>query len=208
MISVLSGGAVKSIVQPLAAPWREEVSFEFQPMGKLVKTLQGGATPDMLIVTEAVLQQLKISPGKARPVARIGIGVAVREGAPVPDLSTAEAFKRAVLAAKSIICMDPAIGTSGKHVAEIFSRLGIQQQIRKKTTLGQGGYITEAVARGEVEMAIHHIAEITPVKGAKLAGPLPPGLQVETVYVAVARSAAPGVAAFIAHLASRYTSAQ
>ena len=205
MISVLSGGAAKSIVQPLAAAWREEVEFEFQPMGKLVKTLEGGAAPDMLIVTTGVASRLKL---QGKPVAKIGIGVAVREGARVPDLSSAEAFKRAVLAAKSIICMDPAIGTSGKHVADIFSRLGIQEQIRKKTTLGQGGYITEAVARGEVEMAIHHIAEITPVKGAKLAGPLPPGLQVETVYVAVARSAAPGVAAFIDHLASRYTSAQ
>jgi molybdate transport system substrate-binding protein len=202
VIRALSGGAVKSIVLPLAQGWREEVQFEFQPMGKLVKTLEAGAAPDMLIVTTEVASRLNV---KGKPVARIGIGVAVREGAPVPDLSSAEAFKRAVLAAKSIICMDPAIGTSGKHVDEIFKKLKIKDQIRSKTTLGQGGYITEAVARGEIELGIHHIAEITPVKGARLAGPLPPELQVETVYVAVARAAAPGVVAFIDYLASKGT---
>jgi molybdate transport system substrate-binding protein len=205
MIRALSGGAVKSIVLPLAARWGEEVQFDFQPMGKLVKTLEGGATPDMLIVTEEILRQLGVPAGNAKKVARIGIGVAVREGAPVPDLSSAEAFKRAVLGAKSIICMDPAIGTSGKHVDEIFHRLGIKDQIRQKCRLGQGGYITEAVARGEIELGIHHIAEITPVKGARLAGPLPPELQVETVYVAVARTGAAGVTAFIDHLASHYS---
>jgi len=202
MISVLSGGAVKSIVQPLAAAWREDARFEFQPMGRLVKTFAGGYKADVLIVTTEVAAKLGF---EGIPVARIGIGVAVREGAPIPDLSSAEAFKRAVLAAKSIICMDPAIGTSGKHVDEIFSRLGIKDQMRSKTRLGQGGYITEAVARGEVELGIHHIAEILPVKGAKLAGPLPPELQVHTVYVAVARSPSTGVSAFIGHLASGYT---
>ena len=202
MIRALSGGAVKSIVLPLAARWGEEVQFEFQPMGRLVKTLEAGATPDLLIVTTEVASRLNVV---GRPVARIGIGVAVREGAPVPDLSSAEAFKRAVLGAKSIICMDPAIGTSGKHVDEIFQRLGIKEAIRGKTRLGQGGYITEAVARGEIELGIHHIAEITPVKGARLAGPLPPELQVETVYVAVARTGAAGVTAFIDHLARHYS---
>jgi molybdate transport system substrate-binding protein len=121
----------------------------------------------------------------------------VREGAPLPDLSTAEAFRKTLLAAKSVTYMDPQIGTSGKHVTEVLSRLEILDQVLPKAKLGQGGQVAEAVARGEVELAIHQISEILPVKGVRLAGPLPPELQKFTVYAAapVPSSKAGGMAA-------------
>lgn len=208
MISVLSGGAVKSFVQPLAASFGGgTVRLEFQPMGRLVKTLAEGYPADMVVVTREVLEQLrkenKIHAEAAKPIARVGVGVAVHESAPLPDLSSTEAFRRALLAAKSLVYMDPQIGTSGKHVAEVLSRLGIEEQIRAKATLGQGGHITEAVGRGTIELGIHHISEILPVKGVKLAGPLPPELQTYTLYVAapVCGSEKGSVAnQFIAHL--------
>jgi molybdate transport system substrate-binding protein len=201
VISVLSGGAVKSLVQPLAASFRgDTVKLEFQPMGKLVKTLAEGYQADVVIVTREVLAKLQL---EGKPIARVGIGVAVHESAPIPDLSSTDAFRRALLAAKSVIYMDPAIGTSGKHVAGVLHRLGIAEQVNAKAKLGQGGHITEAVGRGEIELGIHHISEILPVKGIKLAGPLPPELQTHTVYLAVPTVSSGKVAtvkAFIAHL--------
>lgn len=203
MIRVLSGGAVQTFVRPLASSFPgDTVEVEFQPMGKLVKTLADGYAADVVIVTEEVLARLKL---KGTPVARVGVGVGVRESAPLPDLSTVEAFKRALLAAKSVIYMDPQIGTSGKHVAEVLQRLGISDEVNAKAKLGQGGQVAEAVASGEIELAIHQISEILPVKGVRFAGPLPSELQKFTIYVAarVLSSQAGGTAArFIEHLTS------
>jgi molybdate transport system substrate-binding protein len=200
-IRVLSGGAAKSLVDPLAKSFKDAtVQVEYQPMGKLVQSLKAGDPADMVIVTTEVLPSLQLN-GKA--IARVGIGVAVNEKAPSPDIATVEAFKKTLLAAKSVVYIDPKVGTSGKHVAQILEQLGISQQINSKARLGQGGYITEPVGRGEIELGIHQISEILPVKGVKLVGPLPAALQKYTVYVAAA-SAKTGkratVDAFIAHL--------
>jgi molybdate transport system substrate-binding protein len=203
MIRVLSGGAVQTFVRPLAVSFADDiVEVEFQPMGKLVKTLADGYAADVVIATEEVLARLKL---EGTPVARVGVGVGVGESSPLPDLSTAEAFKKALLAAKSVIYMDPKIGTSGKHVAEVLQRLGISHEVNAKAKLGQGGQVAEAVASGEIELAIHQISEILPVKGVRFAGPLPSELQKFTVYVAapVLSSRAGGKAArFIEHLTS------
>ena len=187
-ISVLSGGAAKSFIEPLAKTFPgHTVKLEFQPMGKLTKSLADGYQADMVVVTSEVLDQVKnqVRMENAKPIARVGIGVAVHESARAPDISTVEAFKKTLLAAKSVVYIDPKVGTSGKHVAEILQRLGIADQVNAKARLGSGGYITEPVGRGEIELGIHQISEILPVKGVKLAGPLPAELQKYTVYVAV-----------------------
>jgi molybdate transport system substrate-binding protein len=200
-LRVLSGGAAKSLVDPLAASFKgATVKMVYQPMGKLTQSLKAGDAADMVIVTSEVLPSLQLQ-GKA--IARVGIGVAVNEKAPSPDISTVEAFKKTLLAAKSVVYIDPKVGTSGKHVAYVLQQLGIADQVNRKTTFGQGGYITEPVGRGEIELGIHQISEILPVKGVKLVGPLPAELQKYTVYVA-APTARTGkqaaVDAFIAHL--------
>jgi molybdate transport system substrate-binding protein len=200
-IRVLSGGAAKSLVDPLAASFKgAAVKVEYQPMGKLTQSLKAGDPADMVIVTTEVLPSLQLQ-GKA--IARVGIGVAVNEKAPSPDISTVAAFKKTLLAAKSVVFIDPKVGTSGKHLAEVFKKLNIEKEIYAKATLGSGGYVTEPVGRGEIELGIHQISEILPVKGVKLVGPLPAELQKYTVYVAAA-SAKTGkkatVDAFIAHL--------
>ncbi len=211
-IKVLSGGAAKSLVDPLAASLKgHTVKVEYQPMGRLVQTLASlstaGAQVDMVIVTSEVYPSLerdgRVAPGSGKAIARVGIGVAVNEKAPLPDISTAEAFKRTLLAARSVVYIDPKTGTSGKHVAEVFKKLNIEKEMQAKTTLGQGGYVTEPVGRGEIELGIHQISEILPVKGVRLVGPLPPELQKYTVYVAAALPGTqkqPAVDAFIAHL--------
>jgi len=188
-LRVLSGGAAKSLVDPLAATFPGgKVEVQYQPMGKLTESLAQGAKVDLVVVTEEVLPRLeregRVKRG-AKPIARVGIGVAVNEKAPMPDISSVEAFKQTLLAAKSIVYIDPKVGTSGKHVAEVLSRLGIADQVNAKAKLGQGGYIVEPVGRGEIELGIHQISEILPVKGVKLVGELPRELQKYTVYVAV-----------------------
>ena len=203
-LRVLSGGAAKSLVDPLAASFPHgKVAVQYQPMGRLVESLAQGADVDLVIVTEETLPRLerdkRVQRG-AKPIARVGIGVAVNERAPSPDISTVEAFKRTLLAAKSVVYIDPKVGTSGKHVAEVLERLGIAEQVNAKATLGQGGYIVEPVGRGEIEVGIHQISEILPVKGVKLAGPLPGELQKYTTYVAAPVKQSRSVLDFIDHL--------
>jgi molybdate transport system substrate-binding protein len=203
-LRVLSGGAAKSLVDPLAASFKNGVAkVDYQPMGRLVESLAQGAEVDMIIVTEETLPRLeregRVQRG-AKPIARVGIGVAVNEKAPAPDISTVDAFRRTLLAAKSIVYIDPRVGTSGKHVAEVLARLGISDEINRKARLAQGGYIVEPVGRGEIELGIHQVSEILPVKGVKLVGELPRELQKYTVYVAVPVKQSRTVLDFIDHL--------
>ena len=203
-LRVLSGGAAKSLVEPLAATFAHgKVQVEYQPMGRLVESLAQGPEVDLVIVTEETLPRLerenRVQRG-AKPVARVGIGVAVNEQAASPDISTVEAFKRTLLAAKSVVYIDPKVGTSGKHVAEVLERLGIAEQVNAKAQLGQGGYIVEPVGRGEIELGIHQISEILPVRGVKLVGPLPRELQKYTTYVAAPVKQSRLVLDFIDHL--------
>jgi molybdate transport system substrate-binding protein len=203
-LRVLSGGAAKSLVDPLAASFPGgKVEVQYQPMGKLTESLAQGAKVDLVVVTEEVVPRLeregRVKRG-AKPIARVGIGVAVNEKAPLPDISSVEAFKQTLLAAKSIVYIDPKVGTSGKHVAEVLSRLGIADAVNAKARLGQGGYIVEPVGRGEIELGIHQISEILPVKGVKLVGELPRELQKYTVYVAVPVTDSRPVLDLIAHL--------
>jgi len=201
-LRVLSGGAAKSLVEPMAASFPGgKVEVQFQPMGKLFESLAQGANVDLVIVTEEMVSRLKdrAQPG-ARAIARVGIGVAVNEKAPSPDISTVAAFKRTLLAAKSVVYIDPKVGTSGKHVAEVLERLGIAREVNAKARLGSGGYIVEPVGKGEIELGLHQVSEIIPVKGVKLVGELPRELQKYTVYVAVPMKSSPAVLAFIDHL--------
>ena len=113
------------------------------------------------------------------------MGVAVKEGAARPDIGTVEAFKRALIAAKSVAYIDPkAGGSSGIYFDKLLDRLGIGNEVRAKAKLKQGGYVAELVVSGEAEIALHQISEIVPVKGAVLVGPLPAEVQNTTVYAA------------------------
>lgn len=192
-LTVLAGGAAKAglVVATLEfeAQSGAKVRAEFAPMGKVVASLAAGATPDIVVVTEDVLPDVSgkgfVVAASATEVGRVGVGVAVKADAPSPDIATPEAFKAALLAAKSIVMIDPATGTSGKHLAKVFADLGIWDALKPKLTFGAGGYVVEPVGKGEIELGLHQITEILPVKGIKLVGPLPGPLQKVTVYIAV-----------------------
>ena len=209
---VWSGGAVKSAVSEALADFSKasgvKVVSDFAPMGALTKRLAADpSAADIAIlsaeVMEDAIKQGWVQSGSVTEVGRVGIGVAVNEKAPSPDISTAAAFKATLLAAKSIVMVDPSTGTSGKHLAELFQRLGVAEAIKARTTFLAGGYVVEPVGRGEIELGLHQITEILPVKGIKLVGPLPAELQKVTIYQA-AISAKPknieSAKAFLVHL--------
>lgn len=211
-ISVLSGGAVKSAFAEAAGAWEKRtghrVKATFAPAGEMQKRLAAGERFDIVIMPAENLPALErdgvVVAGSRRPIAGVSIGVAVKQGAPVPDISTPEALKRLLVEAKSLTYMDPTRGTSGKFVDEVvLPRLGVRDAVRAKTRFGEGGMIAEKVASGEVEIAIHQYTEILPVKGVTPVGLLPPELQKVTLYTgAVTRDARPEAAAFLDHLAS------
>ncbi len=204
-IRVISGGAARGFVEPLAASLPgHSVKLDFQTMGKLQQSLAAGEKPDMIIVTPEVAERLekegRIPAGRTVPLARVGIGVAVHESAPLPDISTPEAMRRTLLAVKSVVYINPQTGTSGKYVEDMFSKLNILQEMKSKATLVNEGYAVAPVGRGEVELGIHQISEILPVKGVRLVGPLPAEFQRYTVYAAVPLNEKKSVQDLISHL--------
>jgi molybdate transport system substrate-binding protein len=206
-IQVISGGAARSFVEPLAKTFGQPVALDWQPMGKLVQSVAAGQPADMLIVTPEVLARLakeqKVVLEEAKPIAKVGMGVAVHQSAPTPDISTPDALRKVLLQAKSVVHINPATGTSGKYVVEMFQKLGIAEAMKAKTTHVDSGYAVAGVGRGEIELGIHQISEILPVPGVKLVGEVPKEFQRYTVYVAVpvpSTQKREAVMSFISHL--------
>jgi molybdate transport system substrate-binding protein len=124
----------------------------------------------------------KVLPGTRAVFARAGIGVAVKAGAPKPDIGSTEAFKRAMLAAKSVAYSRA--GASGLYTAKLMERLGIADAMAPKTKLVDGVPVAEVVAKGEAEIGMQQINVILPVAGVDYVGPLPPELQDYVVFAA------------------------
>lgn len=188
---VMSVGAVRSAFADATARWESasgnKVRATFDPAGDVRKKIGAGQVADVIILPAESFQQLERDgvtvAGSVRDLGGVAMAAAVREGAPVPDVTTVEGLRRTLIGAKSVTYMDPQRGTSGKHFDEtVLPRLGIRDQVRAKATLGEGGYIAEKVASGDVEIAFHNLTEILPVKGITIAGLLPAELQRATVY--------------------------
>ena len=169
--------------------------------------LERGEAIDVIIMAAQALDNL-IKQGKVRAGSRVDLvqslmGMAVKAGAAKPDISSVDALKRTLLAAKSIAYSDSA---SGVYLStELFPKLGIADQIRGKSKKIEADPVGEAVARGEIEIGFQQISELRPVKGIDIVGPLPPGAQKVTIFAAgiPATSKHPAEAkAFIQWLAS------
>jgi len=193
-LKVISAGAVRGLIAQIIDDYYrqsgQKFDFTIGTTGQLRNIIASGQHADLIIVSTPLMGELektgKLLPGSRADLGRVGIGVTTREGAPVPDVSTPEAFRRALIAARSVAYTDPAEGgTSGIYFAGLAERLGIADAIKSKAVLTKGGREAAIeVAEGRAEMAIVFISESMAVKGVKLAGPLPPPLQDYSVYAA------------------------
>lgn len=202
-IKVLTTGAMKPVVVELVPAFERlghKVTVDNDTAGALLKRIEGGETFDVAVITPGAIDQLikggKIADGTRKNLARVGIGVMVKEGAPRPDISSVDVFKAALLAAKTVGYIDPASGgSSGIYLAKLFERLGVADAVNAKAKLKKGGYVADLVVNGDAELGIHQISEIVPVKGVTLVGPLPGEIQNYTTYAAGIGAAAKDVAA-------------
>jgi molybdate transport system substrate-binding protein len=192
-VKILTAGAMKAVVLELVPQFEKETGHKAEvdndTAGGLAKRIEGGEAFDLAVITPGVIGDLaktgKVVGDSRANVARVGVGVVVKEGAPVPDIGNVDAFKRALIAAKSVAYIDPASGgSSGIYLTGLFDKLGIAADIKPKAKLKQGGYVAELIANGEAELGLHQISEILPVKGVKLVGPLPAEIQNYTTYAA------------------------
>jgi molybdate transport system substrate-binding protein len=205
-LRVLSVGSVQIAAKVLAADFTkatdEQVTLTIVAPSEIGAKLASAAY-DMVICSVPAMEALdkagSLRPGSRSPLARVGIGVMVREGAPLPDVSTPEAFKKTLLAARTIVHGDPATpNQSGVVTMKILANAGVLDAIKGKARAANLAEGFAMVAKGEVELALFNLVELPP--GVRLAGPVPAPLQDYTSYetAALAKGAAPAAAqAFI-----------
>ena len=211
-VNVIAAGAVRGIVAGMIDDYAKKSGHKFNftvgPTGMLRDTIASGKPTDLVIVSAPLMADLektgKITPGSRIDLGRVGLGIVVRAGAPVPDVSTPVAVKAALLKAKSIAYTDPKLGaTSSMHLLKLADEFGIKDEVVRKGLLATGGNdAADKVAKGEAEIAIAPISDVH-AKDARIAGPLPEAIQLWTVYAAAipASSAEPAEAkAFVAAL--------
>lgn len=186
-----------------------EVELSFGTVGALQQQLDAGETADVVISGKPAIDALdkadRLASKSRADIATVRIGVAVRAGAPAPDISTPEAFRQALVDARAVAFSDPAVGGSaGVYLARMFTELGLAEAIKEKGIPQQnGGEVARRVAEGKAEIGMTLIAEIVPISGVRVIGPLPKPLGSDTTYCAgvMATSNARGAALdFIAAL--------
>ena len=163
-----------------------KVTIENDTAGNLGKRVGAGEYFDVVVMPPLVLGPYlgsRVVESSAKALARAGIGVAIKQGAPAPDIDTVDSFKKSLLAARAVAYIDPASGgSSGIYLDKLFETWGIAAQIRSKAVLVRGGLVAERVARGEADIGLQQKSEIMGVPGAVLAGPIPLEVQHYTPY--------------------------
>jgi len=183
MLSLAFKEAYLELVPQFERATGNKVSTSWVGSVQMMSRLKGGEAVDLVILSASSLDEL-IKAGiiaDRQDIAKSGVAAAVKAGAPKPDISSGEALKRAVLAAKSVAY---STGPSGIYLIELFQRMGIADQIRSKVKQVQGEPAGAAVARGEAELGFQQMSELLPVPGIDLVGPLSPDVQNITVFAA------------------------
>jgi molybdate transport system substrate-binding protein len=195
-IRILTTRAMNHVLTELAGAFQRtsehKITLILAPPNEIKNRIVNGEIVDVVMSGSNAINDLvkegKVASADRLILARVGMGVAVRARAAKPDISSVEAFRRTLLAAKSIVYTDPATGgASGIHFEKVLDRLGIAKEIKAKSILNAQPATTpsaEIVARGDAELGIQLISEIVSVPGAELLGPLPGDLQAMNVIFA------------------------
>jgi molybdate transport system substrate-binding protein len=187
-LKVIAGGSMTALLNELAPPFEKTtghmLSIHFDSTPNIITRVNSGAPFDVVVVPIDVFKdagaKARFAPGSTIDIARVGYGVAIRAGAPKPDISTPDALKKTLLAAQSIASV-PA-SAAGGYVTKVFERLGIGEEMKAKTKVQAGPpQIAPAVARGEAELGVF-LTNVLIAPGVELAGAFPAELQQELVF--------------------------
>ncbi|NDF79763.1 MAG: ABC transporter substrate-binding protein [Betaproteobacteria bacterium] len=199
-LKVLTTGAFKQVVVAVAADYEKRTGRVILNVdgvaGAVTKRVTEGESFDVLVLTPAGLKTLAssghVDASSTLPLAKVAIGVAVKQGAPLPALKTVEDFQAAVRNARKVALINPASGgSSGIYLEGLFQRMGMADEVKAKAVLVNGGLVAEKIVTGEADLAIHQISEILPVAGVTLVGPLPEAIQNYTAYAGAVRANTP-----------------
>jgi molybdate transport system substrate-binding protein len=187
-LKVIAGGSMTASLNALAAPFEKasghKLSIHFDSTPNIIARVNSGTPFDVVVVPVDVFKdaaaKARFAPGPTVDIARVGYGVIVRAGAPKPDISTPDAFKKALLAAPSIAFL-PA-SAAGAYVTKVFERLGIAEEMKAKTKVQAApAQIAPAIAKGEAELGVF-LTNVLVAPGVELVGPFPGDLQQELVF--------------------------
>jgi molybdate transport system substrate-binding protein len=191
-------GALKSVFPDLIAAYEKssgnKVAITYGPGGAIARAIEGGQTADLAIVPRELMDKLvaggRIVADSTAGIARTTIGIAIRKGAPKPDIGTVEALKKALLAARAIGYRDPKTGSnSGTYTAQLIEKLGLTAALKARTRLDDSDgehpeLVFQSLERGETDLQFGAITEIVMAKGIELLGPLPDEVQKVTLLTA------------------------
>jgi molybdate transport system substrate-binding protein len=190
-ITVMSGGAPQQVLAVLTPEFEKatgnKVIYSFAVITALRQRLDSGERTDAVLLPAPVIQAY-VKSGKLRAdgwatLGNVGVKVIVKQGTPLPDISTPEAFRKALLAAHRVVHATPTATPSGAHMAKVIADLGIADAMQPKLIYRpalDGG--AELVAKGEADIGMYPASEVVAVKGITIVGPLPQALQLDTVY--------------------------
>ncbi len=193
-LRVLCAAGMQPVMQDLGPRFERatghKLAITFATGGATIERIQSGEANDVVIAFQQGIAGLakaeRVAPDSIVVLASTGISVAVRKGAPKPDISSSDALKRALLAAKSVTYLNPADGgASGIHFAKVLDRLGIANEMKSKTVFApKAGAVGVLVANGEAEIGVIQYQLLFSVPGIEIVGPLPGDLQSTTVFSA------------------------
>ena len=179
-------GAMRSLSSAFEAASGIQVDADFAPTLALLKRLRAGEAADLVILTREGLDEMigerRVIADSAADLARSFVGLAVRKGAPHPDIANEAALRKALLAARSVAYSR--LGASGVYFAQLIVRMGIAAEINAKATIVEQGFTAERLVSGEADLAVQQISELKQVEGIEVIGPVPHDLQTPAVFSA------------------------
>lgn len=197
-LRVLTAGAYKPVLLEQVAEFERtagvKLAIQTDTAGGLARRVAAGEPFDILFITQGAVAPLsaqgRVDATTLVPLAKVGIGVGVKAGAPLPDIGSVDSFRAALLSSRAIATVDPASGgSSGIYLWDLFERWGIAAKLKQHAVLTQGGMAADRITAGEADLAIQQSSEILAASGITLVGPIPAEIQNYTVYAGVIGSA-------------------